>query len=335
MPDVGGIRLGILGLGSMGRHHVRNARATGGVDLVALADPGGDRFGVAGDLPVRRGVRELIDAGIDAAIVATPTALHEEAALALAEAGVHALIEKPLAASVEEGTRIRDAFAAASLVGAVGYVERCNPALIDMRARIASGQLGEIEQIVTRRQSPFPARISDVGVVKDLATHDVDLASWVADASYESIYARTSRRSGRPHEDMMVASGVLTGGILVNHLVNWLTPYKDRTTIVTGERGALVADTAMGDLTFYENGHAPLQWDAIAAFRGVSEGQVVRYALTKREPLALEHERFRDAITGAGGEHVTMDEALDNLRVIEAILASAASGRAIDMTGRS
>ena len=282
MPDVGGIRLGILGLGSMGRHHVRNARATDGVDLVALADPGGDRFGVAGDLPVRRGVRELIDAGIDAAIVATPTALHEEAALALAEAGVHALIEKPLAASVEEGTRIRDAFAAASLVGAVGYVERCNPALIDMRARIASGQLGEIEQIVTRRQSPFPARISDVG----------------------------------------------------NHLVNWLTPYKDRTTIVTGERGALVADTAMGDLTFYENGHAPLQWDAIAAFRGVSEGQVVRYALTKREPLALEHERFRDAITGAGGEHVTMDEALDNLRVIEAILASAASGRAIDMTGR-
>ena len=318
----------------MGRHHVRNARATDGVDLVALADPGGDRFGVAGDLPVRRGVRELIDAGIDAAIVATPTALHEEAALALAEAGVHALIEKPLAASVEEGTRIRDAFAAASLVGAVGYVERCNPALIDMRARIASGQLGEIEQIVTRRQSPFPARISDVGVVKDLATHDVDLAAWVADASYESIYARTSRRSGRPHEDMMVASGVLTGGILVNHLVNWLTPYKDRTTIVTGERGALVADTAMGDLTFYENGHAPLQWDAIAAFRGVSEGQVVRYALTKREPLAVEHERFRDAITGAGGEHVTMDEALDNLRVIEAILASAASGRAIDMTGR-
>ena len=76
----------------------------------------------------------------------------------------------------------------------------------------------------------------------------------------------------------MVASGVLRVGILVNHLVNWLTPYKDRTTIVTGERGALVADTAMGDLTFYENGHAPLQWDAIAAFRGVSEGQVVRYA---------------------------------------------------------
>ena len=299
------IRLGILGIGSMGRHHVRNARATQGVELVALADPGGDRFGVAGDLPVLGGVEELIEVGIDAAIIAAPTAHHEAAALALAEAGVHTLVEKPLATSVEAGRRIRDAFAAAGLVGAVGYVERCNPALIDMRRRISEGQLGEIEQIATRRQSPFPARISDVGVVKDLATHDVDLAAWVAGAPYESIYARTSARSGREHEDMMVASGVLAGGILVNHLVNWLTPYK--------------------------NGHAPLQWDAIAAFRGVSEGQVVRYALTKREPLALEHERFRDAILGVGSEHVTMDEALDNLRVVEAILSSAASGCSVDL----
>ena len=118
------IRLGILGIGSMGRHHVRNARATAGVDLVALADPGGDRFGVAGDLPVLGGVEELIEAGIDAAIVAAPTAHHEAAALALAEAGVHTLVEKPLATSVEAGRRFREAFAAAGLVGAVGYVER-------------------------------------------------------------------------------------------------------------------------------------------------------------------------------------------------------------------
>ena len=69
---------------------------------------------------------------------------------------------------------------------------------------------------------------------------------------------------------------------------------------MTGEHGALVADTAMGDLTFYENGDMPLQWDQIAAFRGVSEGTVTRYALAKREPLAVEHEHFRDAILGKG-----------------------------------
>lgn len=125
----------------------------------------------------------MIEVGIDAAIVAVPTVFHEEAALALAEAGVHTLVEKPLAASVEAGQRVAEAFKSAGLVGAVGYVERCNPALLEMRKRLAEGQLGDVYQVVTRRQSPFPARISDVGVVKDLATHDVDLAAWVAEAN--------------------------------------------------------------------------------------------------------------------------------------------------------
>lgn len=325
------IRVGVLGIGAMGRHHVRNVRATEGFELVAVADPGGDRFGVAGELEVLPNVEALISAGIDAAVVAVPTVFHEDAALALAEAGVHTLVEKPLAASVEEGERIAKAFRDAGLVGAVGYVERCNPALLEMRRRIRDGQLGQVYQVSTRRQSPFPARIADVGVVKDLATHDVDLAAWVADSSYESVYAQTAYRSGREHEDMLVASGRFANGVLVNHLVNWLTPYKDRTTIVTGEKGALVADTAMGDLTFFANGEVPLQWDQIAVFRGVSEGEVTRYALTKREPLAVEHENFRDAILGKREDHVSMEEGLAALRVVEAILESARTGGAVSL----
>ena len=326
---MGDIRVGILGIGSMGRHHVRNARNTKGFDLVALADPAGDKFGVAGDLAVLPDVDALIAAGIDAAIVAVPTVFHEEAALKLAEAGVHALVEKPLSFSVESGERIAKAFSDAGLIGAVGYVERCNPALLEMRERIRGGQLGEVYQIITRRQSPFPARIADVGVVKDLATHDVDLAAWVAGSTYETVYAQTAYRSGREHEDMMVASGRFANGVLVNHLVNWLSPYKDRTTIVTGERGALVADTAMGDLTFYENGSFPVEWDQIANFRGVSEGEVTRYALAKREPLAVEHEHFRDAILGVSNEHVSMGEGLTTLRVLEAMLESAKTGESV------
>lgn len=323
------LRVGVLGLGSMGRHHVRNVRNTEGFELVALADPAGDRFGVAGDMEVLPDVESMIAVGIDAAVVAVPTIHHEAAALALAAAGVHTMVEKPLAASVESGERITEAFAKAGLVGAVGYVERCNPALLEMRKRIAEGQLGQVYQIVTRRQSPFPARISDVGVVKDLATHDVDLAAWVAGSEYESVYAQTTFRSGREHEDMLVASGRFCNGVLVNHLVNWMSPFKDRTTIVTGEHGALVADTAMGDLTFHENGDMPVQWDQIAAFRGVSEGEVVRYALTKREPLAVEHEHFRDAILGVGSEHVTMEQGLLALRVVEGILESAHTGQSV------
>ena len=325
------LRVGVLGLGSMGRHHVRNARNTEGFELVAVADPGGDRFGVAGSLPVLESVSAMIEVGIDAAIVAVPTVFHEEAALALAEAGVHTLVEKPLAASVEAGQRVAEAFKSAGLVGAVGYVERCNPALLEMRKRLAEGQLGDVYQVVTRRQSPFPARISDVGVVKDLATHDIDLTAWVAGARYTSVAAQVTHRSGRQTEDMMVATGLLEGGIIVGHQVNWLTPFKERVTIVTGEKGSFVADTLTGDLTFHANGTVASTWDQVAAFRGVSEGDVIRYAIPKREPLALEQENFRDAVRGVAQRHVTMAEGVATLDVVEAVLTSASENRTVEL----
>ncbi|MFD0539814.1 Gfo/Idh/MocA family oxidoreductase [Actinomadura luteofluorescens] len=162
-----------------------------------------------------------------------------------------------------------------------------------------AGELGEVFQVVTRRQGPFPHRIADVGVVKDLATHDIDLTGWVTGQDYVSISAHTVARSGRPHEDMVAAVGRLTDGSMVNHLVNWLSPLKERTTVVTGERGCFIADTLTADLTFYANGEVNTEWEALRAFRGVSEGDMIRYAIPKREPLLVEHERFRDAVLAA------------------------------------
>jgi len=313
------LRVGLIGLGSMGRHHARVIRATPGMELVAVADPGGDRFGVAGPLPLLEDVEALIGVGLDAAVVAVPTIHHEEVALALARAGVHTLVEKPIAHDAAAGRRVADAFAERGLVGAVGYVERCNPALRALRERLDAGELGRVYQVLTRRQGPFPARISDVGVVKDLATHDIDLTAWVAGAPYESVHARVAHRSGRANED------------LVSHTVNWLTPFKERVTVVTGEKGAFVADTLTGDLTFHANGTVASTWDQVAAFRGVSEGDVIRYAIPKREPLALEQERFRDAVRGVGHEHVTMAEGADTLAVVEAVLTSASENRVVGL----
>ena len=171
------LRVGLIGLGSMGRHHARVIRATEGMELVAVADPGGDQFGAAGELELLPDVAALIDAGLDAAVVAVPTAYHESIALALAEAGVPTMVEKPIAHSVEAGRRVADAFASRGLVGAVGYVERCNPALRALRERLDAGELGQVYQVLTRRQGPFPARISDVGVVKDHLVTSVSVDS--------------------------------------------------------------------------------------------------------------------------------------------------------------
>ncbi|WP_054953125.1 Gfo/Idh/MocA family protein [Flaviflexus massiliensis] len=326
------LRAGLIGLGSMGRHHARVIREIEGMDLVAIADPAGDKFGVAKGLEVLPDVDSLIAAGIDTAMVAVPTVYHEDVALKLAAAGVHTMVEKPIAHDVDAGKRVAAAFADSDLVGAVGYVERCNPAIMALRQKLAEGILGEIYQIQTRRQGPFPARISDVGVVKDLATHDIDLTAYVAGAGYANVAAQTSHRSGREFEDMVIVSGQLTNGIMVNHVVNWLSPFKERLTLVTGERGALVADTLNNDLTFYENGTEPTQWDVVAQFRGVSEGPVTRYAIVKREPLRVEQERFRDVVNGEGTEIVTMEQGVATLEVIEAILGSASTGESVSLS---
>lgn len=317
------LRVGLIGLGMMGRHHARVIREVDGIDLVAVADATGDPHGVAGALPVLGSVAELIDAGIDAAVCAVPTGMHEEVGLALADAGVHTLIEKPIAHSVEAGTRLVEAFTARGVIGAVGHVERYNPALQSLRQRMAAGDLGEIYQIATRRQGPFPARIADVGVVKDLATHDIDLTAWIAQSEYASVAAQVTTRSGRPHEDMIAATGRLANGIITNHLVNWLSPMKERVTVVTGEKGAFVADTLTADLTFYANGVIDTQWDSVATFRGVSEGDITRFALQKREPLRTEHERFRDAVIGDPDDVVTLQEGLNTLRIAEQLLDAA------------
>lgn len=319
------LRVGLIGLGMMGRHHARVIREVEGLTLVAVADANGDKHGVAGGLPVLSDVEELIKVGLDAAVCAVPTAMHEEVATALAEAGVATLIEKPIAHSIEAGERLVKAFADAGVVGAVGHIERYNPALQSLRERMAAGHLGEVYQIATRRQGPFPARISDVGVVKDLATHDIDLTAWLARAEYVSIAAQVTMRSGRPHEDMVAATGRLSNGTITNHLVNWLSPMKERVTVVTGERGAFVADTLTADLTFYANSVVTTEWDSVANFRGVAEGDVTRYAIQKREPLRTEHERFRDAVLGVGSDVVTLVEGLNTLRTAELLLASSAS----------
>jgi predicted dehydrogenase len=332
MPPAARLRAGLLGLGMMGRHHARVLRSLDGVDLVAVADPGGDAHRVAAGLELHRSLEDLVRVGLDYCVVAVPTAYHEEVGLTLAEAGVHALIEKPLAPDGEGARRLAETYAARGLVGAVGHIERYNPALQHLRRRLEQGELGNVYQVVTRRQGPFPARISDVGVVKDLATHDIDLTAWVARSRFRSVSARTAFKSGREFEDLVAVVGSLEDGTVTNHLVNWLSPLKERVTIVTGEKGAFVADTLTADLTFFANGTVPTEWGALAEFRGVSEGDMIRYAFPKPEPLRTEHEAFRDAVLGMPADTVTMAQGLAAVAVAEAVIESASTGRTVDVT---
>lgn len=325
------LRAGLIGLGMMGRNHARVLTAMDGVDLVVAADVAGDVHGAAGVAQVVASVDELVAVGVDFCVVAVPTGLHEQIGLALADVGVHALIEKPLADSTVAAGRLADAFESRGLVGGVGHIERYNPALRALRVRLEQGELGGVYQVTTRRQGPFPGRIADVGVVKDLATHDLDLTAWVTQLDYRNLSARTVHKSGRPHEDMIAIVAQLGESVIANHLVNWLSPLKERVTLVTGENGCFIADTLTADLTFHENSSVVAQWDALARFRGVSEGNMTRFAIPKPEPLRVELEAFRDAVNGTGCDIVTMRQGVRTVAVAEACIESARSATTITM----
>jgi UDP-N-acetylglucosamine 3-dehydrogenase len=316
------LRAGLVGLGTMGRHHARVLGDLPGVDLVGAIDPDPRARTAARPVSAVAGLDELLALGIDICVVAAPTLMHADIGLRLAEAGVHTLIEKPLAPDAASARRLAKAFAERRLIGCVGHIERYSPALRALRARLGQGELGPVFQIATRRQGPFPARIRDVGVVMDLATHDIDVTQWVTGSSYLSVSAFAGRPRGGPHEDLVAVSGVLCDGTITSHLVNWLSPMKERVVTVTGQRGCLIADTLATELWFHRNGTVTAEGPHDRPFQGASEGDLIRYAVARREPLATELENFRDAVLGKPADIVTMRHGVETVEVAMAVLAA-------------
>jgi UDP-N-acetylglucosamine 3-dehydrogenase len=320
----------VLGLGMIGRHHARLLQTSPRVAFAGAVDPTGDRYGAVGDPALLHAtVDDLLAHGRpDFAIVAVPTEEHLPTARRLAAEGVHLLVEKPLAATSEEAAELIDAVRAAGVHAAVGHVERFNPALLALRDR--RDEVGEAILIATERVGPFPDRIRDVGVVKDLATHDLDLVRWLGGAPIATLAAQTAHRMGREHEDLVLVTGRLASDVPFNCMVDWLTPTKRRRSRILGDRGMLVADTLTADLTLYRNGSVSSEWSSAQALRGVSEGDATRFALARREPLLVELEAFCDLLEGdPDAPVVTLEEGLETVRCAEAVLASAREGRSV------
>ena len=326
------LRAGLVGLGTMGRQHARVLGDLPGVELVGAIDPDPRARGAAHSVSAVAGLSELVALGIDICVVAAPTLMHADIGLELADAGVHTLIEKPLAPDPASARLLADAFDDRRLVGCVGHIERYSPALRALRARLAQGELGPVFQIATRRQGPFPARIRDVGVVMDLATHDIDVTHWVTGSRYRTVAAFAGRPSGRTHEDLVAVSGLLCDGTVTSHLVNWLSPIKERVFAVTGQRGCLVADTLATELWYHRNGSVTMADPHDPPFHGASEGDLIRYAVGKREALVTELENFRDAVLGKPADIVTMRQGVETVEVATAVLAVSGDGGAVRVT---
>jgi predicted dehydrogenase len=341
------LRAGVIGLGAMGANHARVYREIAGVELAAVADIDAARVSevASGSAHGYEDYRRLLDEErIDLVSVAVPTGTHLDVATDVIARGVALLVEKPLAGTLEEGRQIAALAQKAGVMLTAGHIERFNPAVIELKRRVTAGELGRVFQVHARRVGPFPARVRDVGVVLDLAPHDIDVMRFLLGSEITRVHAETEQRINTEREDMLIGTLRFANGVVGVLDVNWLTPTKIRELSVLGERGMFVVDYLARELTFYQNadhdgpGQAsyvdqPADW-AARHLKGVSEGPVQRIPIEKREPLRVELESFARAVREGTAPEVSAEDALAAIEVSGALVRSAAQGVAVELAAQ-
>jgi UDP-N-acetylglucosamine 3-dehydrogenase len=316
------VRVAVIGVGAMGANHVRVFGALPEAELVAVADSDAARLD---ELSRGRSLRAyedylrlLDEERPDAVSIAVPTRLHAEVALACIERGLPVLVEKPLAASVDEGERLRAAAEARGVPLMVGHVERFNPAVQELSRRLRAGALGRVYQARARRVGPFYRRERDVGVVYDLATHDIDVLRLLLGCEVEQVQAETVRGVRTEFEDAVTGLLRFEDGTVAVLEANWLTPAKVRELSVLGERGMCDVDYIAQTLRSFA-----IAADAESALEEIS------FPNPGEAPLRAELSTFLRVARGLEPAPVTAADGIAAMRVAEALVESARRGEAV------
>ncbi|MBC7576315.1 MAG: Gfo/Idh/MocA family oxidoreductase [Tardiphaga sp.] len=296
------IRVGVVGAGVMGTNHGRVMAGLPGIELVGIVDP----------LPEHRARAEkligcttfaeldaLIAAGVDAVTIAAPTHLHHQVALACIARGIHVLVEKPIASTVAEGRDIVEAAQRAGVTLMIGHVERFNPAVAAIKQAIKEE---DILSIAITRVGPFPPRMSDVGVVIDLAVHEIDLIRWFTESDIVEVQSQLANAIAE-REDIALLQFRTASGVLAHINTNWLTPFKAR-TVTVATRGKYV----MGDLLTRQVTECfGFKTDGSYSMRHLPVGQ--------DEPLRAELLAFLSAVRTGDTPAVTGEQGVASLEI--------------------
>ena len=296
------LRIGVVGAGVMGTNHARVLAGLPGVELVGIVDPLQAHRTRAVEIvgcPTFATLEEMLDTGPDAVTIAAPTHLHRDVALACIARKIHVLVEKPIASSVEEGNEIVTAARNAGVTLMVGHVERFNPAVAAIKQAIKDE---EILSIAITRVGPFPPRMSNVGVVIDLAVHDIDLIRWFTESDIVDVQPQLASAVAE-REDIALLQFRTASGVLAHINTNWLTPFKARSVSVP-TRGKYV----QGDLLTRQVTECfGFQRDGSYSMRHLSVGH--------DEPLRAELVAFLDAVRSGNAPAVTGDEGVASLEI--------------------
>jgi predicted dehydrogenase len=330
-PDV---RPLVVGGGMMGALHVRALLSREDVASLVLVEPNAVRRATLVRQHGRIRTYERLDEALeseqfDLAIAAVPVGAAMETVSTLLEHGLPVLAEKPMARLTSEAQGLAELAASSGTLLSIGYIERFNPAVHALKHELQKGESGSVYHVHARRLSPFPYRAGMAGVAIDVATHDLDVLSFIIGSPPVRVYAETDTRQNGGGEDLLCASLRYENGVTGLVESNWLSPMKVRRLTVTTEHGMYEVDYVTQDLWLHEHPRGQAEWETHGVMRGANEGRTIRFALDRREPLMIQHERFIEAVANGGPAPVPPEEAVAVLATAEAILESGRTNRPV------
>lgn len=304
------LKVAVVGVGGWGKNHVRVLKllaAEGLVDELYAVDIDEGRLKwikkVYGVRPLKS-LDEAIKADVDAAVIATPTKMHYEHASSLLSAGISLLVEKPFTENYVQAAELLDK--SRGVVVTTGYVLRFHPAIRYLKENLS--RLGNVVSIYSRRTSPKPQRAGDVGVVKDLAIHDFDLALYITGGKASSVSAY-----GLLEEGYVVHAQIFTKSDKFSSFYesSWITSYKLRRFEIVGKDGMASIDFSTDSLTFFERDAA---WSP---------------KLGGEEPLLVQDREFLRAVAGKGGYVVPGEDIIYSIKLCDAVEISIKKGKEV------
>jgi len=304
----------VIGCGSWGRNHARVYKELENTSLISVVDL---KEGTAREIGERYGVEWLTEAEkafekpeVEAVSICTPTVTHAELALRAIQAGKHVLVEKPMTNTLEEAEDLITAARRQGVHLVVGFIERFNPAVSEAVKLVSSGEIGDVILAHARRVSRRPLRIGDVGVIKDLGIHDIDVITHLFGNDLEEVYAVAGSITHK-FEDYANILLRFKGNRNAFVETNWLTPRKVRRLIITGTEGLINVEYITQEITI-EN-----------------EERLYQPLIENKEPLQLELQSFVDSILQDKPSEPSGEDGLKALKICEAALESAKIGKPV------
>ncbi|MFO8109114.1 MAG: Gfo/Idh/MocA family oxidoreductase [Thermoplasmata archaeon] len=322
------MKIGVVGVGSMGQNHARVLDQIG--YLAGVMDSKKTAAKAAGEkhnVPWFTDLKGFLETGMDGVTVATPARTHVDVCEEMIKEGIPVLVEKPIALSLPKAESLVKLAEEQNVVLAAGMIERHNPVVSSAKKLLQDGNVGDVITISSKRVSSFPTRVADMGVIHDLAIHDVDVMRYLIGEEPEKVFALGGPANQGKYEDhanmMLHFPGDITGVLEVN----WLTPHKVRKLSLTCSNDFIEIDYIAQSLVLTSS--RLMEYDTSNLFDIPLEHNIRKYTVKRQEPLMKEMEDFVGAVKKKHPPLVTGKDGLLSMKVVDAARRSMVEGKEV------